>query len=122
MPAGSPASIIISAIALRWLQDESIAAGDRRAELPHRDHRRKIERRDSGDDAERLPHRIEVDAGSGAFGEVALHQMRNAASEFDHFDAALDVALGVGDGLAVLARQKFSELIVIALHQFEKLE
>jgi hypothetical protein len=28
--------------------------------------------------------------------------MRNAAGEFDHFQAALDIALGVGEGLAVL--------------------
>jgi hypothetical protein len=31
--------------------------------------------------------------------------MRNAAGEFDHFEAALDVALGVRHRLAVLARQ-----------------
>ena len=96
-------------IALGRLQDESVAAGDGRAELPHRDHRREIERRDAGDDAERLAHRIEIDVGSGAVGELALHQMRNAAGEFDHLDAALDVALSVGDGLAVLARKHFGE-------------
>ena len=50
--------------------------------------------------------RIEVDAGAGAFGVFALQQMRNAAGELDHFEAALDVALGVGEGLAVLGRQK----------------
>ena len=47
--------------------------------------------------------------------------MRNAAGEFDHFEAALDVALGVGNGLAVLARQQIGELVVIALRQFEEL-
>src|SRR5258708_27193025 len=36
-------------------------------------------RRDAGDDAERLPHRIDVDAGTGPFGIFALPQMRNAA-------------------------------------------
>ena len=47
--------------------------------------------------------------------------MRNAAGEFDHFEAALDVALGVGNGLAVLARQQVGELVVVALRQFEEL-
>ena len=47
--------------------------------------------------------------------------MRNAAGELDDFEAALDVALGVGNGLAVLARQKVGELVVIALRQFEEL-
>ena len=46
--------------------------------------------------------------------------MRNAAGEFDHFEAALDVALGVGNGLAVLARQQVGELVVIALGEFEE--
>ena len=47
--------------------------------------------------------------------------MRNAAGEFDHLEAALDVALGVGNGLAVLARQQLGELVVVALRQFEEL-
>ena len=75
------------------------------AALPQRDHRREIERRDAGDDAERLAHRIHVDAGAGAVGELALQQMRNAAGELGDFEAALDVAVRVGDGLAVLARR-----------------
>jgi hypothetical protein len=96
---------------------QAIAGG----EFPHRDHGGEIERRDAGDHAERLPHGIDVDAGAGAFGIFALHQMRNAAGEFDHFEAALDVALGVGNGLAVLARQEIGELVVVALRQFKEL-
>ena len=76
--------------------------------------------RDAGDDAERMAHRIDVDAGAGAFGIFALHQVRDAAGEFDHFQPALDVALGVGHGLAVLAREQFGELVVIALGELEE--
>ena len=47
--------------------------------------------------------------------------MRNAAGEFDHLEAALDIALGVGNGLAVFARQHIRELVVVALRQFEEL-
>ena len=85
MPGGPPASTNSSAephrhagIALGRLEDEGVAAGDRRRELPQRDHRREVERRDAGDDAERLAHRIDVDAGAGAVGVLALHQVRRA--------------------------------------------
>ena len=110
-------------VALGRLEDEGVAAGDRRRELPQRDHRGEVERRDAGDDAERLAHRIDVDAGAGAVGVFALHQMRRAESEFDHFDAALDVALGVDERLAVLARENVGELVgvlgdeVVEFHQ-----
>ena len=46
--------------------------------------------------------------------------MRNAAGEFDHFKPALDVALGIGNGLAVLARQELRELVIVALGQFKE--
>ena len=81
------------------------------AELPQRDHRGEVERRDAGDDAERLAHRIDVDAGAGAVGIFALHQMRRAEAEFEHLDAALNVALGVGDRLAVLAGENVGEFV-----------
>ncbi len=47
--------------------------------------------------------------------------MRDAEREFDHFDAALDVALGVGDRLAMLARQNVGELVVVLGDEIEKL-
>ena len=46
--------------------------------------------------------------------------MRNAAGELDHFEAALDVALGVGEGLAVLGREKPRQLVEFLLHQIEE--
>ena len=41
-----------------------VAAGDRGRPHPHRHHRREVERRDAGDDAERLADRVDVDARS----------------------------------------------------------
>jgi hypothetical protein len=35
--------------------------------------------------------------------------MRRADAEFDHLEAALDVALGVGNGLAMLAGEQFGQ-------------
>ena len=92
-------------IALGWLEDEGIAAGDRRRGFPKRDHRREIKRRDAGDDAERLAHGIKIDAGTGALGVFAFQQMRNAAGKLHHFKPALNVAARVRNGLAVLGRE-----------------
>ena len=47
--------------------------------------------------------------------------MRDAEREFDHLDAALDVALGVGDRLAVLARQRVGELVIVFGDEVEEL-
>ena len=84
------------------LEDEGIAAGDRHREHPQRHHRREIERRDAGAHAHRLEHGVAVDAAADVLGMLALEQMRSAAGELDHFDAALHRAGGVGQGLAVL--------------------
>ncbi len=48
--------------------------------------------------------------------------MRNAAGELDDFQSALDVALGVGKGLAVFGGQKPRQIVVLALDQFQELE
>ena len=108
-------------VALGGLEDEGVAAGDGRAHLPHRDHRREVERGDAGDDAERLAHRIHVDAGAGAVGELALQQMRRADAELGDLEAADHVALGVGQGLAVLARQRLGQLVHVAVQQLDEL-
>jgi len=48
--------------------------------------------------------------------------MRDAAGEFDDFEAALDVALGVGDDLAVFAGKQFGQFIDVGLDQTFELE
>ncbi|MNI48121.1 hypothetical protein D3C73_1026730 [compost metagenome] len=48
--------------------------------------------------------------------------MRDAAGELDHFQTALDVALGVGDDLAVLAGQKLGQFVHVRLDQALELE
>ncbi len=98
-------------VALGGLEDERVAARQRGAGLPQRDHRREVERGDARDHAERLAQRVHVDAGAGALGVLALDQVRDADGELDDLDAALDVALGVGDGLAVLDGEQFGELV-----------
>src|SRR5262245_39256430 len=48
--------------------------------------------------------------------------MRDAAREFDHLDTALDVALGVGDHLAVLGGEELREVVVVLRAKLQELE
>ncbi|MNX85344.1 hypothetical protein D3C86_1171790 [compost metagenome] len=109
-------------IAFRWLQDEGVAAGNRRGEHPHRDHAGEVEGRDARADADRLADRIHVDGRACALGELTLLQMRNAADKFADFEAADDIALGILDGLAVLTGEQHRQLVHVAVQKFDELE
>ena len=78
-------------IPLGGLEDEGVADSNGDTEHPHRDHGREVERGDARNHAQRLAHRIDVDAGACAPSVFALQRMRDAAGEFDHFQTALDV-------------------------------
>ena len=43
--------------------------------------------------------------------------MRRADAELDHFQSALDVALGVGDGLAMFGRQGEGQFVHVAVQE-----
>ena len=109
-------------IALRGLEDEGVADGYGDAEHPHRDHGREVERGDARDHAQRLAHGIDVDAGARAPGVFALDRMRDAAGELDDLEAALHVALGVCDHLAMLAGQQLGQFVHTRLDQPLELE
>ena len=87
---------------------------------PHRHHHREVERRDAGDDAERLAHRPVVDPGRDLVGVVALEQLRDAARELDDVDAARDLALRVAEDLAVLRGDHRRERVAVLVEQAEK--
>ena len=55
--------------------------------------------------------------GPAPCGIFALQRMRDAAGEFDHLEAALNVAAGVGDHLAVLGREQVRELVHVLFDQ-----
>ena len=69
-------------ILLRRLEHEAVAARDRRRPHPHGHHRGEVERRDAGDDAERLPDRVDVDAGRRLLGVLALHQLAGCPQQY----------------------------------------
>jgi acyl-CoA reductase-like NAD-dependent aldehyde dehydrogenase len=65
-----------------------------------------------------LPVRLgELMMEAGALSVFALQGMRDAAGELDHLQAALDVALRVGDDLAVLAREHLGHLVHIGFDE-----
>ena len=55
-------------------------------------------------------------------GELALEQVRGAGGELHHLDAALDVALGIREGLAVFGGQQGGELVHVLVDQVHELE
>ena len=109
-------------VALRRLQHKGVAAGERHREHPHRHHRREVERRDPGADAERLAQRPAVDAAPDLLGELAFEEMRDAAGEFDDLGAARHLAGGVGEDLAVLIGDEASQGAGFAVEQFAEFE
>ena len=76
----------------------------------------------AGNDAEGLPHRVHVDAGAGVVRELTLEQMRGTRGKLDHFDAALNVTLGIEEGLAVLGGEQGGELVHVLVDQVHELE
>jgi hypothetical protein len=104
-------------ILLGRLQDERVAARDRVREHPHRDHRREVERRDAGHDAERLADLVDVDAGGHLLRVAALHQVRHAGRELQVLEAAGDLAERVRRDLAVLRGQVRRDLAPMRLDQ-----
>ena len=97
---------------------KAVAAGERDGEHPHRHHAGEVERRDPGDDPERLAQRVAVDVGADVLGDLALQQMRDADGELDHLEAAGHFAERVVVGLAVLGRDQLGDLVGV-LHQQE---
>ena len=104
-------------VALGGLEDEGVAAGKGRAHFPQRDHRGEVERGDARRHAQRLAHRIHVDAGACAVGELALQHLGGPDAIFDHFQPALNVAFGIRNGLTMLAAQGLGQLVHVLVDQ-----
>ncbi len=107
-------------VAFGRFQNEGVAAGDGGSRHPQGNHRREVEGRYSGGDAERLAHRIGVDARPGGIGEAAFEKMGRADAELDDFQPTLNVAAGVCNRLAVLPREPHCERVHLACDEFEE--
>ena len=104
-------------VLLARLEHERVAAGDGVGAHPQRHHRGEVERRDAGDDAERLTDRVDVDAGRRLLGEAALEQLRDPGGELDVLQAARDLAGGVAEDLAVLGGDDGGQLVGAGVQQ-----
>ena len=93
------------------LEHKGVAAGDRQGPHPERNHRREVEGRNPRDHAKRLADRVAVDATGHVLERLSHQEARNPAGELDVFQAAADVAAGLGQGLAMLAGHALSELV-----------
>jgi hypothetical protein len=49
--------------------------------------------------------------------EYSLEEVGDVAHELDHFEAPLDLAEGVVDGLAVLGAELFGQVVAVRRHQ-----
>ena len=109
-------------IFLRRLEDERVAARDRRRPHPHRHHRGEVERCDPADDTERLADRVDVDPGGSLLRVAALQQLGDPAAVLDHLEAAGDLAERVGEDLAVLCGEDPRDVLAVIVHELADLE
>ena len=89
---------------LRRLEHDRVAGGERRRELPGRQHQRRVPRRDRADDADRLAPRVDSRAGPCRAGSTPPSTCRTPAEVLEA--AAGDVASWrayLADQLAVVA-------------------
>ena len=121
-PSGSPASFHSSAIAIA--ADGSFSLGLSTTALPQAiatgtNHSGTIAGKLNGemtrDHAERSGGRVDVDAGRGVLGEAALEQVRDAAGELGHLEAAGHLAERVGEHLAVLGGDERGDVLLAPL-------
>src|SRR5471032_3008176 len=92
-------------VLLGGFEYERVAAGDGHREHPQRDHGREVERRDPGADTQWLTQRVGINAACDVLGELSHLQGADGARVLHHFQTAKDVALGVGNGLALLGAE-----------------
>ena len=108
-------------VTLGRLEDKRVTAGNRGRKHPHRDHRRKVERRNARRHPKRLAHGIHINAGARAVGVFALQKMRRTDAIFNHFKTALHVPFGIWNSLAMLTAQGLGQFLHIAVQQIYKL-
>ncbi len=102
---------------LAGLQHEGVAAGDGHRIHPERHHAGEVERRDAGADAQRLANGLAINAARDVLQRFAHQERRHAARELDHLDAALHVAAGLDERLAMLPRVALDQVLGILLQQ-----
>jgi hypothetical protein len=109
-------------VLLRGLDDDRVSARDRERQEPVRDHEGEVERRDRGEDADRLSDHVRVDPARDVFEIRALHERRDAGGDLDALDAAANLTGGVFRRLPVVERDEPGQIVLTLLELVLELE
>ena len=109
-------------ILLAWLQNERVAARNGACKHPHRNHCRKVERRNACHNSEWLTNAVHINASGGLLAVTPLQQVRDTACEFNVLETTGNFTQSISNDLAVFGTQKGSNFISIALHQVANVE
>lgn len=107
-------------VALRWLEDERVAAGNGHRAHPQRNHRRKIKGRYSDGHPNALSDGGDVDVGGCPLGVGARQHRRDATCKLHNFDAPLQFPRRAGANLAVLVADDHRQVVGPALQCLAK--
>ena len=105
----------------RWLEDQCVAANERRGDLPGRDGQREVPGRDDSHDSQRAAHGIGHGVGQLGRGRIAEHAAPFAGGVLHDIHGPLDLTLGVADGLPLFNGDCFSHLGGPAAHDLQGL-
>ena len=107
---------------LARLQHHRVSQRDRKGEEPQRHHRRKVERADDPDHAERLAGRVDVDACRHVLAVLPFRKVRRCSRELHHLEASGDFPESIGEHLAVLVREDGGQLLLASVEQLAERE
>ena len=92
-------------------EDDGVAIGERRRDLPSRDCEREVPRCDDADDPKRLAHHLDVDVRPHAGEFLAGNPQRFTREEVEDLPGPGRLADAFREGLALFARQQAPELL-----------
>ena len=94
------------------LEHHAVAVGQGRSDLPGRNRRRKIPRRDDADHADRFASEFDVDSGAHRWQQLTRAAQYLAGKEFEHVAGPRHFANTFGERLAFLAREQLPEFVL----------
>ena len=107
---------------LRGLEDERVPADQGQRDHPERDHVREVEWGDAGHDADGESNELLVDAVGDLVERLPHEEAGRPAGQLDHLDAPPNLALRLGQRLAVLPGHELGELLEVVLEDLLEAE
>mmetsp|Transcript_16911 Transcript_16911/g.32023 ORF Transcript_16911/g.32023 Transcript_16911/m.32023 type:complete len:268 (-) Transcript_16911:25-828(-) len=94
---------------LRGFEHHRVTSGHSNGEHPKRDHRWEVERTDSGHNTEGLADGICINTVGKPLDSLSHHVRSDVGSGFNHLEAAENITLGIGKGLAIFERDRLGQ-------------